>query len=133
MIRKWFISYRADEEGTRYKNTLKMWSANDSATFDLKFGDTSIGTSINSTDAAYIKKRIIEKIKESNNFICLVGENTHSSAWVNWEIEKAYELGKKIVAIKINNNYTTPLSLYGKGAKWAKSFTLESIKKAVDD
>lgn len=132
MSNKLFVSYRADEEGTRYKNLLVAWSENDNGYFDIKFEDTSIGISINSSDANYIKRRIREKISESETVIVLIGENTYKSEWVEWEIEKAYELNKKLVAVKIKNSYTSPSAIFGKGATWAKSFNYESIKKAVD-
>ncbi|WP_239738590.1 TIR domain-containing protein [Mammaliicoccus sp. C-M14] len=132
MLGKLFVSYRADNEGSLYKNLLVGWSKNPNKNFfDVKFEDTSIGISINSTNANYIKQRIKEKIKESNKVICIIGENTHSSDWVNWEIETAKELNKPIVAIKINKFYETPLSLYNKNVNWAYSFTYESIKKAL--
>lgn len=134
MLGNLFVSYRADDEGSRYKNLLVAWSNNKNDNFfDIKFEDTSIGVSINSTNSDYIKSRIRTKIKESDKIICLVGKNTYSSEWVNWEIERAYELGKPIVAIKISNNYITPTALYGKGVKWAKTFTYESITKALLD
>ena len=63
--------------------------------------------------------------------LCLVGGNTGSSDWVNWEIETAYSMNKKIVAVKINRHYDTPISLYGKGAKWAMDFSKSAIIKAL--
>lgn len=132
MLEKLFVSYRADDEGNRYKNLLVAWSENPNKNFfELKFEDTSIGISINSTDAIYIKRRIKAKIKESNKVICIIGENTHTSDWVNWEIDTAKELNKPIVAIKIDKFYHTPTRLYNKQVKWAYSFTYESIKKAL--
>ena len=134
MLGKLFISYRADREGSMYKNLLVGWSENSNLNFfDVKFEDTSIGISINSENANYIKRRIKEKIKESDKVICIIGENTHTSDWVNWEIETAKELNKPIVAIKINKFYTTPSRLYNKEVKWAYSFTYEAIKKALLD
>lgn len=132
MSKKVFVSYRADNEGTLYKNLLIAWTRNDNGHFDLKYNDTSVGTSINSEDANYIKRVIREKIESSQVFLCLVGENTSTSNWVKWEIEKAIELDKKIVAVKIKNEYTSPANLLGAGATWAKSFTYKSIKKAID-
>lgn len=61
-----------------------------------------------------------------------ISENTKDSDWVNWEIETAANLNKKLVAVKIKNSYASPDSIYGKGASWAKSFTYDSIKKAID-
>lgn len=132
MSKQVFVSYRADSEGNQYKNLLVAWSKNDNGHFDIKFDDNSVGISLNSDDASYIKRVIKRKISESNVFLCLVGENTYNSDWVNWEIKKAVELNKKIVAVKIKSSYATPGELYGVGAKWAMSFTYDAIKKAID-
>lgn len=131
MVNKIFVSYRADDEGTRHKNLLVAWSRNDLYFPEVKFHDTSIGTSINSTNATYIKSVIRERIKESNVVLCLVGRNTGSSDWVNWEIETAYQLNKKIVAVKIDRRYDTPYALYGKGISWAFDFSKTAILKAL--
>lgn len=132
MTKKVFVSYHSAQEDIRHKNLLVAWSKNDNGFFDIKFDDTSVGVSINSTNATYIKSVIKGKISSSSIFLCLVGENTHNSDWVKWEIEKAVELQKKIVAVKIQKSYTTPSNLYGVGASWAQSFTYESIKKALN-
>lgn len=132
MAKKIFVSYRADSEGTLYKNLLVAWSKNNGNHFDIKFYDTSVGVSINSEDANYIKRVIKQRIEDSQTVLCIVGDNTASSDWVNWELEKAVELNKNIVAVKISNSYTSPLKLLNIGATWARSFTYESIKKAID-
>ncbi|WP_081759914.1 TIR domain-containing protein [Lentilactobacillus farraginis] len=62
----------------------------------------------------------------------MVGKNTYKSDWVDWEIDKAVELGKPVVAIKLNNSNTTPIPLYGINAEWARTFNYEAIKKALD-
>ncbi|MQR96705.1 TIR domain-containing protein [Fictibacillus phosphorivorans] len=132
MAKKVFVSYHSATEDTNHKNLLVAWSKNDSSHFDIKFDDLSVGVSINSDNANYIKNVIKGKIKDSAVFLCLVGENTHKSDWVKWEIDKAVELGKKIVAVKIKSMYQPPSNLYGVGAVWAMSFTYDSIKKALD-
>lgn len=132
MLGKLFVSYRADNEGSRYKNLLVSWSENPNKNFfDVKFEDTSIGISINSTNANYIKQRIKQKIKDSNKVICIIGENTYDSEWVNWELATAYDLNKSIVAIKIDRNYRSPIEIYEKNVHWAYSFNYDSIKKAL--
>lgn len=131
MANKIFVSYRADDEGTRHKNLLVAWSENDRFFPEIKFHDTSIGTSINSINATYIKSVIRERIINSDVVLCLVGKNTSGSDWVNWEIETAYQLNKKIVAVKIERYYDTPLSLYCKGISWAFDFSKTAILKAL--
>lgn len=127
--KKVFISYDYDND-RKYKNMLLAWDAN--SEFDFGFSDQSADVSIDSTDAAAIKRAISAKINDATYFLCLVGETTHKSSWVAWEIEKAVELKKKIVAVKISSTNTTPSGLYNIGATWAMSFTFASIKKAID-
>ena len=127
--KKIFISYDYDND-RHYKNLLKAWDAN--GTFDFSFHDYSTDVSINSTNTAAIKRVISTKINNAIYFLCIIGVRTHSSSWVNWEIEKAIELNKKIIAVKISSENTTPDSLYGVGASWAMSFTEEAVKNAVN-
>lgn len=128
--KKIFISYDYDNDKS-YKNLLKAWDAN--GTFDFSFHDHSADVSINSTDASVIKRAISAKINSATYFLCIVGTKTHNSSWVEWEIDKAVELNKKIVAVKISSTNTTPAGLYGVGASWAMSFTEAAIKKAIND
>lgn len=124
-----FISYDYDND-KNYKNMLLAWDANKE--FDFGFTDHSADVSIDSTNATAIKQAISAKINNATIFLCLVGEHTHKSKWVAWEIAKAVELKKKIVAVKIKSTNTTPAGLQNVGAKWAMSFTFDSIKKAIE-
>lgn len=65
--------------------------------------------------------------------MCIVGAKTHNSSWVKWEIEKAVELNKIIVAVKTSSTNTTPSALLGVGAKWAMSFIESSVTSAIND
>lgn len=127
--KKVFISYDYDND-KHYKNLLLAWDANKD--FDFSFNDQSVDVSVDSNDAAVIKRVISSKINQSTYLLCIVGKYTYKSEWVAWEINKALELKKIIVAVKTDRENTTPHVLYGIRAKWAMSFTLESIKKAID-
>jgi hypothetical protein len=63
------------------------------------------------------------------HFLCLVGEKTHKSTWVAWEINKAIALKKKVIAVKIAKDNTTPSSLYGVGATWRSRSHLHRSRK----
>ena len=128
--KKIFISYDYDND-KHYKNLLKAWDAN--GTFDFSFHDHSADVSINSTNASAIKRAISAKINSATYFLCIVGTKTHKSSWVAWEIDKAVELNKKIVAVKTSSTNTTPGGLYGVGASWAMAFTEDAVKNAVND
>jgi len=124
-----FISYDYDND-KHYKNLLLAWDANEM--FDFEFYDRSIDVSVNSEDATYIKKVIKGRINDCTHFLCIVGKHTHESDWVEWEIETAVALGKKIVVVKIDNSYDSPPAIFGAGASWARSFAFDSIMNAVD-
>lgn len=81
---------------------------------DLAFDDYSVREPINSTNAAYIKTKIAEKISAASVTICLIGATTATSAWVDWEIRKAGELGKKVFGVRLHSDATkdkTPKAL----------------------
>jgi len=128
--KKVFISYDYDKD-KHYKNLLVAWDANKE--FDFSFYDVSVDVSVDSNDAAAIRRVISARINNATHFLCIVGERTHKSKWVAWEIDKAVELKKKIVAVKTAKDNTTPTGLYGVGATWALSFTFAAIKKALED
>lgn len=128
--KKVFISYDYDND-RRYKNLLLAWDANKE--FDFSLYDASVDVSVDSTDAAAIKRVISSRINNSTYFLCIVGAKTHRSGWVEWEIGKAVDLKKRMVAVKTAKDNTTPDGLYGVGASWALSFTFASIKKAIDN
>lgn len=129
MAKRIFISYDYDND-KHYKNLLLAWDAN--SDFDFSFYDESVDISVNSDDAAAIKRVISARINGADYFLCIIGKKTHESEWVDWEINKAVALKKKLVAVKIYDEYTSPPAILGVGAQWAMSYTFESIKTAVD-
>ena len=66
-----FISYDYDND-RNYKNMLLAWDANKE--FDFGFTDHSVDVSIDSTDAAAIKRAISAKINNATYFLCIVGK-----------------------------------------------------------
>lgn len=127
--KKVFISY--DWENDRhYKNLLLAWDSHDN--FEFSISDHSIDISVNSENANYIKQKIAQKIGEARHFLVIVGEKTYLSNWVRWEIYKAVELKKNIVAVKTYRDNITPDELYGVGANWAMSFTFSAITNAIN-
>lgn len=125
-----FVSYDYDND-RNYKNLLIAWDAN--KLFDFSIRDHSADVSINSTNASAIKSVISRYINEATYFLVIVGAKTHKSAWVKWEINKAVELGKRIIAVKLDRENTSPTELLGVGASWAMSFTYISITNAINN
>ena len=128
--KKIFVSYDYTND-RNYKNLLLAWSKNPE--FDFYISDHSVDVSVDSNDASAIKRVISANIGLATGVLVLVGKETHKSGWVKWEIEKAKELKKKLIAVKIDKDCTTPTPLLNAGASWALSFTFEGIKKAIEE
>lgn len=125
---KIFISFDYDND-RHYKNLLIAWDKND--LFDFSFYDGSVTVPVDSTHAGPIRRVISQRIVACPRFLCIVGKQTYKSGWVSWEINKAVELKRKLIAVKIDRSNTSPANLLNVGATWALSFTFDSIKSAV--
>ncbi|MHA4810207.1 TIR domain-containing protein [Flavitalea flava] len=72
-----------------------------------KKGYTLKNGSIDSTkpnrvvSAEAIKRLLRLRINWAGTFICLIGKDTHTRPWVNWEIEQAKIKGKFIIGVKV--------------------------------
>lgn len=127
--KKVFVSYYYDAD-RHYKRLLTAWSANDK--FELEFEDVSTDVSIRSDNEDYIKQVIAGKIEQCDVFIVLVGKTSHRRDWISWEIEKAKEHGKKIVAVKEKRSHRSPEELLSAGAEWVYGFEEKKIRTAIE-
>lgn len=125
-----FISFDYDNDA-HYKSLLVAWDKNKD--FDFGFYDGSLRDAINSTNAAYIKSQIRPKILAASHLLCIVGEKTSKSAWIDWEIQTARDASKKLIGVKTAKENTSPTGLLGCVATWALSFNFDAIKKALDE
>ena len=46
-----------------------------------------------------IERKLNRLVKWAGTFICLIGEDTYTRPWVNYEIEEAHKQGKSIIGI----------------------------------
>ncbi|KAK3582392.1 hypothetical protein CHS0354_023936 [Potamilus streckersoni] len=131
--KKVFVSF--DYENDRhYKNLLKAWDANPE--FDFYFSDIS-SEEIQSWDIPTIKSALTTKINQANYTLVIVGEYANTQHkdckqigyknWINFEIAKSKANKNKLVAVKIDSDYTSPDELLGAGAEWAMSFNRDAI------
>lgn len=134
---KIFVSFDFDND-RQYKYTLNMWASNDNIDFSFNDGSTQ---EIQSWDMSRVKAAITAKINQADAILVLVGAHADTphkdrvligyTNWQYYEIAKAKEAGKKIIAVKLERFYSAPSLLYNSGASWAMSFTLDSIKQAI--
>ena len=120
---KVYICYDYENE-RHYKNLLLAWNSNEEFEFLVNNPEIAAGDEM--------QKVISDKIGQASVFLVIVGKNTYQNEWVKWEIEKAKELNKKIVAVKPDRENITPDELFGVGANWAMTFTFEAITNAIN-
>lgn len=123
-----FVSYH--HKDMKYKNMLLAWASNEK--FPLSFIDSSTDLTVRSKDRGVVRRVVSEKIGKADYFLCLIGDDTHASDWVQWEIEKAKEKGKPLIAVKVKKGCISPKAILNSGAEWAHSFKFSSIRKAIE-
>lgn len=136
--KKVFISFDYDND-RRYRYLLKALINNPSS--DIEFEDLT-PEEIQSYDIGRIKAALTRRIRKSTHTLVIIGAHANSNHpdrdeigtrnWQWWEIEKSHEEDNKFIAVKIKSSNSTPDPLYGKGATWAHSFSVDSIIKAIN-
>lgn len=130
--KKVFVSYDHSED-VHYKRLLEAWNAN--TNFEFEFDNRSPSVAIDSTNASVVKSALTRKMKEAQYLLVIVGKKTYTSKWVNWEIDRAKQndVKLKLVAVKIDREYTSPNGLYGVNTSWTYSFTRDGIITALNN
>lgn len=127
---KVFISYDHSEDAV-YKRLLQAWDANKD--FDFEVDSRGPNVAIDSVDAAVIKAALTKMMKDATHILVIVGEKSHESDWITWEIDRAKQADTKlkIAAVKLAKGNTTPPGLLGVGTAWATSFERDRIVDAL--
>lgn len=138
MKKRIFISFDYEHD-KNYRYLLTALAKNPRS--DIEFTDVT-PEEIQSYDVDRIKAVLTKKIKEATHTLVIVGKYANSyhpnrdeigeRNWQWWEINKSDEEEKGFIAVKIESSNEPPEPLYGKGATWANSFTVDSIVNAID-
>ncbi len=126
---KVFIGYDYDNDKA-VKDRLLRWDAN--REFDFSSYDQSFGVAVDGPGAAAIKQDLAARIGDASHFLYIVGKESYRSGWAVWEIRKAVELKKRLVAAKTDSTNNSPTAMQGVGASWSTMFNFDSIKQAID-
>lgn len=134
-----FVSFDYDND-RHYRNLLKAWDANPD--FDFYFSDLT-PDEIDTWEISRIKAALTASINRATGTLVIVGSyanSKHSDSeeigyknWINFEVAKSKLNDNNLIGVKIDAANTSPDELLGAGAKWAMSFTRDSIIKAVKE
>jgi len=92
-----FISHFNEDE----ENIRKMKDLLSSKGYQIKNSSIDSTKPNRATNEEYIRRLLRMRIQWAGKFIALIGPETHTRPWVNWEIEQAYKKGKRIIGIYI--------------------------------
>lgn len=133
---KTYVIFDGDNDMWAYAR-MKGWKALKNIDFDFYDAHDLKPLTRQASNEAYIKQRLLERIKNTKQVIVLVGNSTKNLyKYVRWEIEQCQKLGLPIVVVNLNKrrsiDYTLcPPILKGKNAVHI-SFRMKIIKYALD-
>src|SRR5690625_7194826 len=95
--RQVFISLEYDRDNWRASQDREMGKVSDSSTFSANDWEE-----VKEKEDSKIKEWIDEQMKKRSCIVVLIGNSTANRKWINYEIEKAYELNKGLVGVNIH-------------------------------
>lgn len=99
---------------------------------ELEFNDWSLKEPFNSANADYIKRGITERIRQSSVTLVFIGDKTHASEWVDWEIRTSIAMGKRVIAMHVKSGVRLPVALKELGVQSIPWSHVELRKAIVD-
>ena len=105
MARRVFISF-AYEDREQVSGFILM---SKNPNIELEFVGRHLLAPVESEDPNYIKRRIAELMDGTSVLVCLLGQTTARSDWVDYEIRKALSDGKGVVGIKLKGQNGAPI------------------------
>lgn len=133
---KTYVIFDGDNDMWAYAR-MKGWKSLKNIDFDFYDAHDLKPLTGQASNEAYIKQRLLERIKNTKQVIVLVGDSTKNLyRYVRWEIEQCQKLGLPIVVVNLNkrrsiDNILCPPILKGKNAVHI-SFRMKIIKYALD-
>ena len=103
MARGIFISYqRQDVNRARGFNLMPH-----SRYVDVNFCGRHLLTPVNSRNPGYIKSCVRNQMHGTSVTVVLLGEKTHQSNWVAWEIRESIKRGNGVVAMRLKDQHAS--------------------------
>jgi hypothetical protein len=70
----------------------------------LEFTDMGVRAEINSQRGTYLRQQIRLKMQPCSIVLCLIGDATAWSEWVNWELQAAHEMSKGLCGVRLKGS-----------------------------
>ncbi len=96
-MKKVYLSF-AHEDASRVEKLISFLRGQD---YELDFYEGPLDLDFDAEGAEAVRRAIGEKIVKCNIAVCLIGENTHKSRWVDCQLRKNRNKGNKIIAMAL--------------------------------
>lgn len=96
--RQVFFSFEYNKDAWRASQVKEMGKVDSSSTFSANDWEE-----VKEKTDTKIKEWIDDQMSKRSCLVVLIGATTSGRKWINYEIEKAYELNKGIVGVHIHN------------------------------
>lgn len=85
----------------QYTDTLEALRnlLNERGYFNATYEESTKDNPINSENESYVKIRLAQKIGASDVILALAGVYASHSSWMQWELDKALELGTPVIGV----------------------------------
>ena len=96
-MKRVFLSF-ANEDAQKVEKLMPLLCCPD---YELYFYEGPLDLDFDAEGAEAVRRAIGEKIVKCNIAVCLIGENTHKSRWVDCQLRKNRNKGNKIIAMAL--------------------------------
>ena len=96
-MKRVFLSF-AYEDARKVEKLMPLLRSPD---YELDFYEGPLDLDFDAEGAEVVRRAIGEKIVKCNIAVCLIGENSHKSRWVDCQLRKNRNKGNKIIAMAI--------------------------------
>ena len=96
-MKRVFLSF-APEDLPKAEKLIPLLRCQD---YELDFYEKPLDLDFDAEGSEAISREIGEKIAKCNITVCLIGENTHKSKWVDSQLRKNRNKGNKIIAMAL--------------------------------
>jgi len=126
-----FVSFSSSD--IRYYHMMRAWKASEN--IDFNCADFQLEERINSSNSYYIKTQCSNKIRRSDTFVLLIGNDTYTKTeYVKAEVEAAVEKGCRLIGVNLNHSrakdHFCPSFFANKGAIFVP-FSSKILSKAL--
>lgn len=98
---KTYVSFDGDND-IHYYRLMQAWKQNDGIAFNF-YNAHDLNTARDSSQEESIKRQLSERMRNSADFILLVGERTrYLTKFVQWEIEQAAARNLPMIVVNLN-------------------------------